>query len=177
LRIERTVTHRYEVTSPTSEPIFKFKDFVSARLKHGMSISKFKNCFVCKKSFKDEDDIYFATVTPKVGNRFVCKDCIKKIVVTSLSLLLLGSTITRADRISLPIVSEIKQLDWDSEESARYIDRKTGIWSIGKTATIIDVQTGIFFTAYRHFGTKHVDWEPYTKNDSEKLREIYPEKS
>lgn len=68
---------------------------------------------------------------------------------------------------------EIQNLDWFAEESRPYIDKQSGAWATGATATVIDVQTGISFTAVRYRGTNHADFEPCTQSDTEALKSIY----
>lgn len=70
-------------------------------------------------------------------------------------------------------VSEITILDWFSEEASEYIDKQDGIWARGTKATVIDVETGQYFSASRNGGTNHADWEPATKDDTATLKRIY----
>jgi LysM repeat protein len=47
------------------------------------------------------------------------------------------------------------------------------LWEVGKTATIIDVETGKSFQARRLYGLLHADVEPLTKHDTETMLTIY----
>ena len=70
---------------------------------------------------------------------------------------------------------EIESLDWFAEESQQYIDKESGIWATGSTATVIDIETGISFCAVRFRGSNHADYEPATLSDTSLLKEIYSE--
>ena len=67
----------------------------------------------------------------------------------------------------------VQHLDWFAESSSEYINKVDGAWACGTNATITDVETGLSFSAYRHGGTNHVDWEPETQDDTEILKSIY----
>jgi hypothetical protein len=77
---KRTVTNTYNIVARADKPIFVFKDFMNARKKYGMKTAEFERCFMCKKAFEDEEGVYFATVTPGIGNRFLCGACAEKVV-------------------------------------------------------------------------------------------------
>ena len=47
------------------------------------------------------------------------------------------------------------------------------LWPVGTTAHVYDIDTGLYFTAWREFGTLHADVEPLTKQDTEIMRRIY----
>jgi hypothetical protein len=73
--IERTTTKRYEITLMQDEPFMKFGKFIETRKRIGLKTTMFERCFVCKMAFLDDDDVFIASVTPKVGNRFICAKC------------------------------------------------------------------------------------------------------
>lgn len=68
-------------------------------------------------------------------------------------------------------------LDWQSDDADKYIGREDGIFSVGQTAQVIDVETNKTLTAYRRGGKNHVDWEPATEADTETLKSLYGEYS
>lgn len=47
------------------------------------------------------------------------------------------------------------------------------LWKTEGTVSVLDIQTGITFTAKRCGGYYHADAEPLTREDTEKLRKIY----
>lgn len=59
----------------------------------------------------------------------------------------------------------IKLVDWWSGEIDSAIPRKS-------TAQVLDVRTGITFNIHRYGGTNHLDWEPLTQEDTQKLYSI-----
>lgn len=70
---------------------------------------------------------------------------------------------------------DVENLDWFAEESQQYINKETGEWATGSTATVIDIDTGISFCAVRFRGTNHADFEPATQADTDALKSIYGE--
>lgn len=48
-----------------------------------------------------------------------------------------------------------------------------GIWDRGMNATVTDVETGLSFRVKRTYGTNHADVEPLTKDDTNKIKEIW----
>jgi len=78
MKIVKTTTNSYDVLFVNADkPIFVFGDFIKTREKHGMSTAKFKKCFCCGHSFKDDEDVYFASIEHE-GNMFFCHDCALK---------------------------------------------------------------------------------------------------
>lgn len=94
-----------------------------------------------------------------------------KLIVVGLLILLFIFLATHHARAS-PI-TKIHLLDWSAAESKIYIDKDTSLWATGKTARVIDVQTGISFTAVRYRGSNHADFEPATQRDTDTLKSIY----
>ncbi len=98
-------------------------------------------------------------------------DSWKQWIVAGLIILTIILTFSHTARAS-PI-TEIHLLDWSAAENKIYIDKDTSLWSTGKSATIIDIHTGISFSAIRYRGTNHADYEPATQRDTDALKSIY----
>lgn len=86
-----------------------------------------------------------------------------------------NSPLSVGQKISVPVhhipvkstVSEKhgEHLDWWTE--AQYV------FSIGKTATVVDFQTGRSFQIKRTIGANHADCEPLTANDAKVIKEVW----
>lgn len=62
-----------------------------------------------------------------------------------------------------------------STQGAKLIDwsEVKGIFSVGSVATVTDVSTGLTFSVKRKGGTKHVDAEPLTADDTKVMKRLY----
>ena len=61
-------------------------------------------------------------------------------------------------------ISKGEYLDWSQARN---------IYSVGSTATVTDVSTGLTFSVKRRGGTNHADSEPLTAEDTAIMKEIY----
>lgn len=75
--------------------------------------------------------------------------------------------------IPTDIVSFKEALDSSREIELIEWSKASKVFSIGKTATIIDVYTGKSFQIKRTYGLNHADVEPLTKGDTATMNEIW----
>ncbi len=76
--VKKTTTRSYEVRIFGIPAFSTHGAFIEARKRNGLKTEKFTKCFICEKKFKPEEDIFVVSVTPRVGNRFICVDCARK---------------------------------------------------------------------------------------------------
>jgi hypothetical protein len=73
--VKRITQKRYEVTPIGSKPFMKHGAFIATRKRLGCSTREYETCFICREIFAEGDDVYLASVTPGMGNLFLCKEC------------------------------------------------------------------------------------------------------
>lgn len=72
-------------------------------------------------------------------------------------------------------INKVENVDFFSDEGAKYYDRDSGLFCDGAVATITDVKTGTSFRVVRCGGYNHADAEPLTAADTWTIFSLYGE--